>query len=294
MNSETLRDGLTLVMLALREDFGQDGPPWIPADLTATACMPESARGRARIEARQDGVLCGLPLVEAVFREVAGEEELVFDFPFKEGSTLRKGDVILRVEGSIRALLAAERTALNFLQHLSGVASLTARLVEILPPTTRLLDTRKTLPGWRRLDKYAVKTGGGDNHRMGLYDMVLIKENHIRGAGSISAAVSRSKSLIAGRDPLPRIEVEVTSLSELDEAIAAGADVIMLDNFTPDNARKAVSQTAGRARLEISGGITEANIAAVADLGVDWISSGALTHSASAFDCSLLIEETGL
>ncbi len=294
MNSETLRDGLTLVMLALREDFGQDGPPWIPADLTATACMPESARGRARIEARQDGVLCGLPLVEAVFREVAGEEELVFDFPFKEGSTLRKGDVILRVEGSIRALLAAERTALNFLQHLSGVASLTARLVEILPPTTRLLDTRKTLPGWRRLDKYAVKTGGGDNHRMGLYDMVLIKENHIRGAGSISAAVSRSKSLIAGRDPLPRIEVEVTSLSELDEAIAAGADVIMLDNFTPDNARKAVSQTAGRARLEISGGITEANIASVADLGVDWISSGALTHSASAFDCSLLIEETGL
>ncbi len=294
MNSETLRDGLTLVMLALREDFGQDGPPWIPADLTATACMPESARGRARIEARQDGVLCGLPLVEAVFREVAGEEELVFDFPFKEGSTLRRGDVILRVEGSIRALLAAERTALNFLQHLSGVASLTARLVEILPPTTRLLDTRKTLPGWRRLDKYAVKTGGGDNHRMGLYDMVLIKENHIRGAGSISAAVSRSKSLIAGRDPLPRIEVEVTSLSELDEAIAAGADVIMLDNFTPDNARKAVSQTAGRARLEISGGITEANIASVADLGVDWISSGALTHSASAFDCSLLIEETGL
>ncbi len=294
MNSETLRDGLTLVMLALREDFGQDGPPWIPADLTATACMPESARGRARIEARQDGVLCGLPLVEAVFREVAGEEELVFDFPFKEGSTLRKGDVILRVEGSIRALLAAERTALNFLQHLSGVASLTARLVEKLPPSTRLLDTRKTLPGWRRLDKYAVKTGGGDNHRMGLYDMVLIKENHIRGAGSISAAVSRSKSLIAGRDPLPRIEVEVTSLSELDEAIAAGADVIMLDNFTPDNARKAVSQTAGRARLEISGGITEANIASVADLGVDWISSGALTHSASAFDCSLLIEETGL
>jgi nicotinate-nucleotide pyrophosphorylase (carboxylating) len=294
MNSETLRDGLTLVMLALREDFGQDGPPWIPADLTATACMPESARGRARIEARQDGVLCGLPLVEAVFREVAGEEELVFDFPFKEGSTLRKGDVILRVEGSIRALLAAERTALNFLQHLSGVASLTARLVEILPPTTRLLDTRKTLPGWRRLDKYAVKTGGGDNHRMGLYDMVLIKENHIRGAGSISAAVSRSKSLIAGRDPLPRIEVEVTNLDELEEAIAAGADVIMLDNFTPDEARKAVSQTAGRARLEISGGITEANIASVADLGVDWISSGALTHSPSAFDCSLLIEETGL
>jgi nicotinate-nucleotide pyrophosphorylase (carboxylating) len=294
MNSETLRDGLTLVMLALREDFGQDGPPWIPADLTATACMPESARGRARIEARQDGVLCGLPLVEAVFREVAGNEVLDFDFPFKEGSTLRRGDVILRVEGSIRALLAAERTALNFLQHLSGVASLTARLVEKLPPSTRLLDTRKTLPGWRRLDKYAVKTGGGDNHRMGLYDMVLIKENHIRGAGSISAAVSRSKSLIAGRDPLPRIEVEVTNLDELDEAIAAGADVIMLDNFTPDNARKAVSQTAGRARLEISGGITEANIASVADLGVDWISSGALTHSASAFDCSLLIEETGL
>ncbi len=294
MNSETLRDGLTLVMLALREDFGQDGPPWIPADLTATACMPETARGRARIEARQHGVLCGLPLVEAVFREVAGEEELVFDFPFKEGSKLRRGDVILRVEGSIRTLLAAERTALNFLQHLSGVASLTARLVEKLPASTRLLDTRKTLPGWRRLDKYAVKTGGGDNHRMGLYDMVLIKENHIRGAGSISAAVSRSKSLIAGRDPLPRIEVEVTNLIELDEAIAAGADVIMLDNFTPEEARQAVSQTAGRARLEISGGITEANIAAVAELGVDWISSGALTHSAGAFDCALLIEETGL
>lgn len=293
MNSDTLRDGFTLMMLALREDFGVDEAPWITGDVTAMACINEDATGRARIEARQQGILCGLPLVEAVFREVAGDLPLACVTTHRDGDKVEAGDAIMTISGNLRALLGAERTALNFLQRMAGIATKTGRLVSRLENGTRLLDTRKTTPGWRRLEKYAVATGGGMNHRMGLHDMVLIKENHIRGAGSIGEAVKRARRYCTERTPRPRIEVEVTSLAELSEALDAGADVVMLDNFSPALAREAVTIAAGRVMLEISGGITEENLSQVAALGVDWISSGALTHSATAFDCSLLVEEAG-
>jgi nicotinate-nucleotide pyrophosphorylase (carboxylating) len=264
-----------IIRLALAEDIGR-------GDLTTEATIPADAQATAEIEQKAPGVLCGLPVIEAVFAELDPRVEVIR--LAEEGSW---GDrrVVARLRGPARSILTGERTALNFVQRLSGVATASYRAREAVAGTrATVLDTRKTTPGHRVLEKYAVRVGGCRNHRAGLDDVVLIKENHIRAAGGIGAAVAAARTRIG---PAQQIEVEVTNPAELDEALAAGAELILLDNHTLDGLRAAVAQTAGRARLEASGGITLDNLAAVAGTGVDFISLGALTHSAGAIDFSL-------
>jgi nicotinate-nucleotide pyrophosphorylase (carboxylating) len=210
-----------------------------------------------------------------------------------EGEGVAPGQILFELEGSLRAILAGERTALNFLQRLSGVATGAAELVALAGSRLQVLDTRKTTPGWRRLEKLAVRAGGAGNHRIGLHDMYLIKENHIRAAGGIAQAVAAAQAHRAalGR-PGVALELEVESLDELRQALEAGVDWIMLDNFSAEQIGPAVALAAGRARLEVSGGITAPRLAALSAAGVDLVSVGALTHSARAFDCSLLVRGT--
>jgi len=265
---------------ALEEDIGS-------GDVTSQALIPINEVSRAVLLAKAEGVLAGLPTAMEVFR-LLDPQVRTFNL-CQEGEHLRKGFVIGRLEARTRAILAGERTALNLLQHLSGVASLTARLCAKLEGTrARLLDTRKTTPLWRDLEKYAVRVGGGRNHRLGLYDMILIKDNHIAAAGGIGPALERAR---AHARPSLVVEIEVKTIPELEEALAGGADWIMLDNMIPEVMRCAVQLAAGQAVLEASGGINEETIAAVAATGVDYISVGALTHSAAALDISLEIEE---
>ena len=265
---------------ALEEDIGS-------GDVTSQALIPINEVSRAVLLAKADGVLAGLPTAMEVFR-LLDPQVRTFNLR-QEGDDLRKGLVIGRLEARTRAILAGERTALNLLQHLSGVATLTARLCAKLGGTrARLLDTRKTTPLWRDLEKYAVRLGGGRNHRLGLYDMILIKDNHIVAAGGIRPALERAR---AHARPSLAVEIEVKTIPELEEALAGGADWIMLDNMSPEVMRCAVQRAAGQAVLEASGGINEETIAAVAATGVDYISVGALTHSAAALDISLKIEE---
>ncbi|HOB86065.1 MAG TPA: carboxylating nicotinate-nucleotide diphosphorylase [Bacillota bacterium] len=267
-----------LVARALKEDLGA-------GDLTTQAVVPPGKRGRGEILAREQGVIAGLPLAEAVFLEL--DPTLQFHPQVEEGAELAPGKVVARVEGSLASILSAERTALNFLQHLSGIATQARLWVrEISDYPARLVDTRKTTPTLRLLEKYAVRVGGASNHRLGLDGGILIKENHIRAAGGIAAAVE------AARRKAPftlRIEVEVTNLQELEEALAAGADLIMLDNMDLDLMRRAVEITAGRVPLEASGNITFSRLREVAATGVDYISCGALTHSSRSLDLSLLL-----
>jgi len=266
-----------LVARALAEDVG-DG------DATAAVTVDPSARALARIRQKAPGVVYGFALAERAFR--ACDPEARIERRVEEGLWREDGPV-LEVEGSARALLTAERTALNFLGRLSGVATLTARCVRALEGTgARVLDTRKTTPGLRRVEKAAVHAGGGVNHRIGLFDEILIKENHAAAAGGVGEAVRRAR---AARPDLP-IEVEVTSLAELEEALAAGARRVMLDNMDLATMREAVALTAGRASLEASGGVTLDRLRAIGATGVDFISVGALTHSAPALDLSLLLE----
>ncbi len=267
---------------ALAEDVG-DG------DRTTLWTVPPEARGRGRILARARGVICGLPVAAEVFRRV--EPRLAFRPRVEEGAEVAPGQTVAEVEGPLSGILTGERVALNFLQRLSGIATLTRRFVEAVSGTKAvILDTRKTTPGWRLLEKYAVRVGGGQNHRMGLYDMVLIKENHIAAAGSLRAAVERVRA--RNREGLP-VEVEVRTLEELEEALALGVRRILLDNMDLETLQEAVERTGGRARLEASGGVTLETVRAVAETGVDFISVGALTHSAPALDLSLLIEAEG-
>ena len=264
-----------IIRLALAEDIGR-------GDLTTEATIPADAQATAEIVQKAPGVLCGLPVIEAVFAELDPRVEVVR--VAEEGSW---GDrrVVARLQGPARSILTGERTALNFVQRLSGVATASRRAREAVAGTqATVLDTRKTTPGHRVLEKYAVRVGGCRNHRAGLDDAVLIKDNHIRAAGGITAAVTAARRR-AG--PAQVIEVEVTNPAELDEALAAGAELILLDNHTLDGLRAAVAHTSGRARLEASGRITLDNLAAVAGTGVDFISLGALTHSAGAIDFSL-------
>ncbi|MEI6309635.1 MAG: carboxylating nicotinate-nucleotide diphosphorylase [bacterium] len=265
---------------ALEEDIGS-------GDVTSQALIPINEVSRATLFAKAEGVLAGLPVAMEVFR-LLDPQVKTFNL-IEEGDHLEKGVVIGRLEARTRAILAGERTALNLLQRLCGVATLTARLCAKLEGTrARLLDTRKTTPLWRDLEKYAVRIGGGRNHRLGLYDMILIKDNHIAAAGGISPALKRARAYAR---PSLVVEIEVKTILELEEALAAGADWIMLDNMSPEMMRRAVERTAGRAVLEASGGVNEETIAAVAATGVDYISVGALTHSAAALDISLEIEE---
>ncbi len=266
-----------VVARALAEDLG-DG------DVTARATVPEGARARAVISQKQPGVLFGFDAAEAVFRALDAEVGIERLAP--EGRW-RGGGQALRITGCAAGLLGAERTALNLLARLSGVATLTARCVRAVEGTgARILDTRKTTPGLRALEKAAVAAGGGVNHRFGLWDMVLIKENHAAMAGGIGPAVRAARE----RYPALPLEVECTSPEEVREALAAGAPRILLDNMAPDALRAVAQEVAGRAELEASGGMTLESLRAHADTGVDFVSVGALTHSAPALDLSLIVE----
>lgn len=265
---------LDLVRRAIAEDVGS-------GDLTTDLLVPAEARSTARLIAKSECVVAGLEIAGSVFVEI--DPSVRFKACVNDGHRCRPGDVLAELSGPARALLTAERTALNFLQHLSGIATLTQRFVDATGGRLTILDTRKTIPTMRALAKYAVRCGGGTNHRMGLYDAVLIKDNHIRIAGGIGEAVRRVR---ARGISLP-IEVEAQSLAEVDAAIAARPDVIMLDNLSDAEMREAVTRIGGRAKVEISGGVTLERIPALARLGADVVSVGALTHSAPAADISL-------
>jgi nicotinate-nucleotide pyrophosphorylase (carboxylating) len=267
------------VSRALREDLG-DG------DVTTTATVAADARGRAVVAQKAPGVVFGLDVVQATFRAL--DPDIGFEALCAEGRWREAGDVVA-LEGSARAILSGERTALNFLGRLSGVATLTARFVDRVRGTgARILDTRKTTPGLRVLEKAAVAAGGGTNHRRGLDDAILIKENHAALAGGVGAAVARARAHPAG-SALP-LEVECRNLEEVDQALDAGAPWILLDNFSAEGLRQAVARVSGRAQLEASGGITLQGVREIASTGVDFVSVGALTHSAPALDLSLTLE----
>jgi len=269
-------DSADVVARALAEDLG-DG------DVTTTATVAPDVRARAVIRQKAPGVIYGLDVGEQVFRAL--DPEATFRREVAEGAWRDSGEV-LRLEGRARALLSGERTALNFLQRLSGVATMAARAVQAIEGThARILDTRKTTPGLRALEKAAVAAGGATNHRAGLYDAILIKENHAALAGGVGEAVRRAR---AEAPDLP-LEVECRDLTEVDEALAAGAPRLLLDNMSPDQLRRAVEHVAGRAELEASGGVTLQTLREVASTGVDFVSVGALTHSAPALDLSLLL-----
>lgn len=261
------------VRTALEEDVGS-------GDLTAL--LVPSRRARAVLRTREDGVLCGREWFDEVFAQL--DPAVRVTWQTQDGERVAAGGALCEVEGPARALLTGERTAINFLQTLSGTATLARRYADAVAHTrARVLDTRKTVPGLRLAQKYAVRCGGCANHRVGLYDGVLIKENHIAAAGSIAVALAQATELAAGR----MVEIEVETLAQLEEALAAGAPRVLLDNFAPADLRQAVAQTAGRALLEASGGITLANASLYAETGVDFLSVGELTKSVRALDLSL-------
>ncbi len=271
-----------LIRLALLEDIEK-------GDLTSDSVVKSDLSGKAVIVAKEQGVVAGLPIAEMVFKAV--NPRVAFKALKKDGQKVKKGERVAWIQGKVKEILSAERTALNFLQRLSGIATLTARYVEKINGTkTKILDTRKTTPGLRILEKYAVKVGGGQNHRMGLFDMILIKENHIRADGGISEAINKARSKYRKQ----RIEVEVRNLRELKEAIESGPDWIMLDNMKISQMTRAVKMirlTSPAIKIEASGSVDLKNIRRIALTGVDFISVGALTHSAPALDLSLILVE---
>lgn len=269
-----LPDILDVIRRALAEDIG-------PGDVTTESIVPAEAVMRGQIIAKQDGVVAGLDVARAAYEAVDGAVD--FDARADEGERVTTGQVLALVSGRTRGLLTAERTALNFLGRMSGIATLTRAFVEAVAGTKAvILDTRKTAPGLRLVDKLAVARGGGQNHRIGLYDMVLIKDNHIDYAGSIAAAVTRARAAAGGME----IEVEARTLDDVQEALALSVDRILLDNMTPAKMVEAVHLVDGRAKLEASGNVTLETVGAIAETGVDYISAGALTHSAKVFDVS--------
>lgn len=260
---------------ALNEDIGT-------GDVTTNRIVTLEARGVARIIAKEDGVLSGSAVAQAVFLLLSSHT--CFNSPLSDGAKVVRGQTLLEVTGPARAILTGERTALNFLGRMSGIATLTRRFVEAIAGTRAvILDTRKTAPGLRAIDKLAVQHGGGKNHRLGLYDMMLIKNNHIDFAGSLSNAVFLART--GGHDV--EIEIETRTIEEVQKALDLGVDRILLDNMSPDELRCAVALCAGRAKLEASGNVNLHNVRAIAETGVDFISVGALTHSARAFDVSM-------
>jgi nicotinate-nucleotide pyrophosphorylase (carboxylating) len=279
MVAVTIMSAMDLITQALEEDVG-DG------DATTQATVPEDARARATIRQKAQGVISGLATAEEVFKRLDPEVQLTRLGP--EGEWRDQGALVLQAEGQARALLTAERTALNFLGRLSGIATKTARIVRALPEGhAQIIDTRKTTPGFRALEKQAVLDGGGANHRIGLFDFILIKENHAEIAGGVGEAVRQAREQ---RPDLP-LAVEVRNPQEIDEALQAGAPRLLLDNMTPDQVRAAVAQVGGRAELEVSGGVDEETVLVYATIsGVDYVSMGALTHSAPVLDLSLILE----
>ncbi len=265
---------------ALAEDLGLAG------DLTSAATVPADASARAVIAARSAGIVAGLDLAGEAFRQAGAE--VAFERQVADGEAVGPGAVVAGISGPARAILAGERVALNFLGRMSGIATLTQAYVEaVAGSSAAIIDTRKTTPGLRALEKYAVRCGGGRNHRFGLFDAVLIKDNHVAAAGGVGAAV-RAAQRHAGH--MVKVEVEVDRLDQLDSALKAGADIVMLDNFALDDLREAVRRTGGRAILEASGGVMLDTVGAIAATGVDLISVGALTHSAPSLDFGLDFE----
>ena len=269
-----------LIELAIKEDIG-DG------DHTSLCCIPAEEQGRMRLLCKQEGVIAGVEIAEIVLHRL--DPEMKFEQLIEDGTRVKPGDVAFYVSGRLRSLLQAERILLNIMQRMSGVATQTAFYVKHLEGLhTKVLDTRKTTPGMRMLDKMAVKIGGGENHRIGLFDMILLKDNHIDFAGGIRQAVEGAKKYLAERGKNIPIECEVRSLEDIDEVFAAGGvDRIMFDNFTPEMTRKAVEKVAGRCETESSGGITLETMRDYAECGVDFISVGALTHQIRSLDMSL-------
>ena len=269
----------SIVNYALTEDIGS-------GDITTNSLIPLELQTKATMVAKSTGIIAGLTVAEYVFRTLS--PDITWKAFVNDGDKVNKGDLIVEISGSYRALLTGERLALNFMQRMSGIASMTANFVNALDGfKTKILDTRKTVPGLRILDKYAVKMGGGTNHRIGLYDMVLIKDNHIKIAGGITNAVAQIKKSVP--DGM-KIEVETTTIEEVYEALAAGVDIIMLDNMTNETMSECVKIIDSRAKIEASGNMTLERLKEVASTGVDFISIGALTHSVSAFDISMNIE----
>lgn len=264
------------IKMALEEDINSE-------DVTTNSVMPHYKKGQVELICKEDGIVAGLQVFQRVFQLLDPETEVVFDV--QDGEVVQKGQHMATVVGDIRVLLSGERTALNYLQRMSGIATYTNKVAKLLEGTkTTLLDTRKTTPCMRIFEKYAVTVGGGSNHRYNLSDGVLLKDNHIDAAGSVKAAVLAAKAYA----PFVRkIEVETESLEQVQEALEAGADIIMLDNMTPDMMAEAVKLIDGRAKTECSGNITKENIEKITAIGVDYVSSGALTHSAPILDISL-------
>lgn len=269
-----------IIDFAFREDIG-DG------DHTSLACVPENAVGKAKLLIKQEGILAGVELAERIFKRY--DTALKLNVFIQDGTSVKKGDIAFEVEGSSRSILATERLVLNFMQRMSGIATQTHSVYQHIADTsTKLLDTRKTTPGIRALEKWAVAIGGGTNHRFGLYDMIMIKDNHIDYAGGIEQAISRTKSYLSKNKLQLKIEIEVRDEVELEEVLkTGGVDRIMLDNFTPEQISKALPLIPKNIETEASGGISLENIADYAKTGVTYISSGALTHSVSSLDMSL-------
>lgn len=279
MNKQELESAEHLINLALQEDVST-------GDITTDNLIPAESRKRAYMVAKTEGVIAGMEVAEMVFRKL--DPDLKWETVVEEGGRVKRGDIIVRFEATYRALLTAERTALNFFQRMSGIATMSAKYADAVKDyKTVILDTRKTLPGFRLLDKYAVKTGGATNHRIGLYDMAMIKDNHIDIAGGITNAVNQVKAKVS---PDIKIEVETTTLEQVQEALDAGADIIMLDNMDNATMTKAVQLIGGKAKVEASGNMTMERLREVAATGVDYISIGALTHSVQAMDISQRIE----
>lgn len=261
-----------IIRLALEEDIGE-------GDITTETVIPQDLKARAVLKAEEEGVLCGLRVAELVFREL--DSHIEFNPLARDGDGIKPGQKLAEIEGNARALLTGERVALNFLQRLSGVATATKKFVEAVKPyKAKILDTRKTTPGLRILEKYAVRCGGGENHRMGLYDMALIKDNHIMLAGSVKNALEKVK----GKG---KVEIEVENLNQLREALESRPDIIMLDNMQERDMEKAVKMIEGKAKVEASGGINLSNLEQVARTGVDFISIGGLTHSFKSLDITM-------
>ena len=274
-----------LIELSLSEDIGKK-------DLTSEAIIDENLLAKGIIVAKDEGVIAGLEIARMVFCQL--DPNLVFDSSFKDGNKVMRGEEVVTLKGKVKSILSGERTALNFLQRLSGIATLTSKYQERIRDTdVKILDTRKTTPGLRALEKYAVKMGGGENHRMGLFDMVLVKENHIKAGGSISRAIQKVKA----KYPNEKVEVETKNLDEVKEAVNSEVDWIMLDNMSIDEMKKAVKVIRSSKReikIEASGRIDLNNVREVALTGINFISVGALTHSAPALDFSLLLVELNL
>lgn len=274
-----MKDISNLILDALEEDIGT-------GDITTELTVDNSLRGRAFIKCKEDGILCGSEVVKMVFLLLDNSLEL--ELLKKDGEEITVGEKVVVIKGKIKSILMGERVALNFLSHLSGIATMTNKFVRVLPTSTKLLDTRKTLPGLRTLEKYAVKIGGGKNHRFGLYDGILIKDNHIIASGGIRQAVERVKK---NAPHYMKIEVEAFSLEDVEEALDAGADIILLDNMNIETIKEAINVINRRAKIEVSGGINSNNIHLLAELPIDFISVGAITHSAKALDFSLSLED---